>query len=113
MKFKIALLQVLPANNDQEENLEKGIRCCREAKARGADLVVFPELWNIGCAECPAGAQGMQAWEASAVDQDSQFVSSFRNLARELDLNIAITYLEKHSPKPRNSVSIINRRGEI
>jgi len=28
-------------------------------------------------------------------------------------LNIAFTYLEKHTPKLRNTVSIINRRGEI
>jgi len=37
----------------------------------------------------------------------------FRCSGSELELNIAITYLEAHQPMPRNTVSIINRRGEV
>lgn len=113
MKFTIALLQIVPEGNDQNKNLAKGIRYCKEAKVRGADLVVFPELWNIGFTPCPIDAPGRQAWEASAIDQTDDFFKSFVALARELDLNIAISYLEKHSPKPRNTVAIINGQGEV
>jgi predicted amidohydrolase len=113
MKFIIALLQIAPEGADLNKNLEKGTRYCRNAKARGADLVVFPELWSIGFSPCPVDAPGMQAWEDSAIDEKSQFFQGFVKLARELDLNIAITYLEKHSPKPRNTVAIINGQGEI
>jgi len=113
MKFTIALLQIAPVHNEQDKNLEKGIQYCRQAKARGADLAVFPELWNIGFASCPVDTSGKQAWEASAIDQKSQFFQGFIALARELDLNIAPTYLEKHSSKPRNTVSIINGHGEV
>jgi N-carbamoylputrescine amidase len=49
----------------------------------------------------------------SAIDRRSTFIERFAALARELDLNIAITYLEAHQPMPRNTVSIINRRGEV
>jgi len=42
------MLQIEPFGNDQSRNLTKGLESCREAKALGADLVVFPELWNIG-----------------------------------------------------------------
>lgn len=49
----------------------------------------------------------------SAIDQRSSFFQSFVALARELELNIAVTYLEAHQPMPRNTVSVINRRGEV
>ena len=113
MKFTIALLQIAPEGNDLKKNLEKGIRYCKAAKQRGADLVVFPELWSIGFAACPTDAAGMLAWGDSAIEQNSEFVQSFARLSRELDLNIAVTYLEKYQPKPRNTVSIINRQGEM
>lgn len=74
---------------------------------------VFPELWNIGSTPCPLDAVARQAWEAFAINQKSHFFREFVGLARELNLNSALTYLEKHAPKPRNTVSIINGRGEI
>ncbi|HYL61166.1 MAG TPA: carbon-nitrogen hydrolase family protein [Candidatus Methylomirabilis sp.] len=113
MKFTLALLQIAPLGSDQDKNLEKGIRSCREAKSRGADLAVFPELWSIGFVSCPLDSAGRQAWEARAINQDSRFFQEFVALARDLNLNIAITYLEEHAPKPRNTVSIINARGEV
>jgi len=113
MAFTVALLQIESFGMDQSRNLEKGLRCCRDAKLLGADLVVFPELWNIGCAQCPINAAGRQIWIASAIDHRSEFFRSFADLAKELDVNIAITYLEAHLPKPRNSASIINRGGAV
>ena len=113
MKFTLALLQIAPTQSNQDKNLEKGIRYCREAKRGGADLVVFPELWNIGFTPCPIDAAGRRAWESCAIDQKGQFFQEFVALARELRFNIAITYLAKHAPKPQNSVSIINGQGEV
>ena len=46
--FKVALLQLLAAGNDQEANLLKGDEACREAASLGADMALFPEMWNIG-----------------------------------------------------------------
>ena len=113
MKFTVALLQITPWGDDQNRNLAKGLEYCRKAKALGADLAVFPELWNIGFVSSLIGSEARQAWVDSAIDRRSTFLESFAALARELDLNIAITYLEAHQPMPRNSVSIINRRGEV
>jgi len=113
MKFTLALLQIAPARSNQDKNLEKGIQCCREAKRRGADLAVFPELWNIGFTPCPIDSAGRRAWESCAIDQKGQFFQEFVVLARELTFNVAITYLAKHAPKPRNTVSIINGQGEV
>lgn len=113
MTFTVALLQIEPFGMDQTRNLKKGLKHCRDAKSMGADLAVFPELWNIGCARCPIDAPGRQAWTASAIDRRSGFFLSFTALAKELGINIAVTYLEAHLPKPRNSVSIIDRSGEV
>jgi predicted amidohydrolase len=113
MKFTVALLQIAPLGNDQNRNLAKGLQYCREAKVMGADLAVFPELWNIGCALCPIDAAGRRSWTASAIDQRSEFFQKFVALARELGMSVAVTYLEAHQPKPRNTVSIINDKGEV
>ncbi len=46
--FSIALLQLTARENDQDANLHKGLDYCRQAAELGADLAIFPELWNIG-----------------------------------------------------------------
>lgn len=109
MNFNVALLQIAPGGNDWRRNLAKGLDFCRKAKALGADLVVFPELWSMGSARPP---RDLQRWIDSAVASDSGFVRAFMSLARELRLNIAISYLGTHRPKPKNTVSIINGQGE-
>ena len=45
-KLKIALLQIAPCKT-LEENLEKGIVCCRKAKERGANYGDSPDYFKI------------------------------------------------------------------
>ena len=45
--LKIGLLQITPCKN-LNENLEKGIMDCKKAKEKGADIVLFPEMWSNG-----------------------------------------------------------------
>lgn len=110
--LNVALLQMAPCGPDQAANLAKGEEYCRHAAAMGADIALFPEMWNIGYSfyESP---EGIEAWQAQAIGRDSAFMNHFRGLARELNMAIAITYLEKWPGLPRNSVSIIDRHGEI
>jgi predicted amidohydrolase len=112
MKFRVALLQICSLDNEAG-NLAKGIQACRDAKALGSDLCVFPELWNIGSAPAPHDPEGRRRWINAAIDQQSDFFQGFAALARDLEMNIAITYLQAHQPLPRNSVSILNCRGEV
>jgi predicted amidohydrolase len=113
VNFTVALLQIAPFGNDLSRNLQEGLKRCREAKSRGADFVVFPELWSIGATPYPTNNTGREPWGASALHRSSDFLLSFSALAADLSLNVAITYLEAHLPKPRNSVAIINASGEI
>lgn len=98
--FHVALLQLLPGNSP-EENLEKGCAYCRKAKALGAELALFPEMWSTG-----------YTLSGPAVGAESPFLSTFGALARELDMAIGITYLEEHTPLPRNTLTIFDRFGK-
>lgn len=53
-------------------------------------------------------------WQAQAITRDDAFVTHFRNLAKELNMAIALTYLERwDGAAPRNSVSLIDRHGQV
>lgn len=112
--LNVALLQMTACGNDQAANLRKGTAFCRKARAMGADVALFPEMWNVGyqffTEETP---EAKKAWAAQAVTADGPFVSHFRALARELEMAIALTYLQQWEGGPRNVLSLIDRHGEI
>jgi predicted amidohydrolase len=112
--MNVALLQMTALGFDQEANLAKGDAFCRQAKEFGADIALFPEVWNIGYTFFdPDRPESHQAWIAQAIDQESSFVRHFQALAQELDMAIALTYLQECPGAPRNAVSLIDRHGEI
>jgi len=112
--IKIALLQMTGCGNDQEASLAKGDTFCRRAKDMGADVALFPEMWSVGMTFFDPKLEGArQQWEALAVGLDDRFIAHFRRLAKELNMAVAITYLEKWAGRPRNSVSLIDRHGEV
>ncbi|HEX6383120.1 MAG TPA: carbon-nitrogen hydrolase family protein [Anaerolineae bacterium] len=126
--IKIALLQMLSCKTDQEANMRKGEVYCRSAQALGADIALFPEMWNIGytayhpkvwdraydSSNIDAEEQQLRAaWQAQAVGADDGFIMHFRRLAQELNMAIALTYLERWPLAPRNTVSLIDRNGAI
>ena len=106
MRLKIALLQLLPGKT-LDEQLKKGIEACRKAKEMGADVALFPEMWSDGY-YIP---QDEEELKALAISAGSDFVLSFRDLAKELEMAIGITYLEENDPRPLNSVIFFDRKG--
>ncbi|MFO8007195.1 MAG: carbon-nitrogen hydrolase family protein [Candidatus Brocadiia bacterium] len=112
--LKVGLLQMSSHGMDQDANLAKGEEFCRRASAMGADVALFPEMWSIGYTlPDPEDADAVADWRTRAIERDDAFVAHFRRLARELDMAIAITYLEATPDGPRNSVSLIDRKGQI
>ena len=106
MKIKLALLQLLPTGT-AEGNLRKGIAACEKAAGMGADIALFPEMWNVGY-DIPDDIGKLKKIAAA---RDSRFTSEFSLLAKRLGMAIAVTYLEGYAPLPRNSVTLFDIHG--
>jgi predicted amidohydrolase len=110
----IGLLQMSACGHDQAANQAKGEEFCRRGSAMGADIALFPEMWNVGYTFYDASEGDAQAaWQAQAIGQQDEFFTHFRGLAKELSMAIALTYLERWDGPPRGSVSLIDRHGEV
>ena len=106
MKLELALLQLLPGET-MDRQVQIGFAACREAKRQGADLALFPEMWSCGYTI----PEDPEALRALSVSRKSDFVKGFGDLAQELDMAIGITYLERHEPAPRNTLTLFDRHG--
>jgi len=105
--LKVALLQILPEKT-LKRNLLKGFEYCRKSKEMGADIALFPEMWSVGYTI----PENIAELKASAVSADSEFVNSFGELAKELNMAIGITFLEEYEPLPRNTLCLFDRFGK-
>ncbi len=103
-KLKLALLQLLPTGTE-DGNLKKGEKACREAAKMGADLALVPGMWSIG--------YDLRGYSSKAISSDGGFVGYFGVLAKELDMAVGITFLEAHHPRPRNTICLFDRHGEL
>ncbi|HEX3053412.1 MAG TPA: carbon-nitrogen hydrolase family protein [Aggregatilineaceae bacterium] len=113
MKLRVALLQMNPEET-LHANQIKGELYCRQAAALGADIALFPEMWSNGYRfPVLTDPAAVERWQSQAISRDHPLIEHFQNLARELNLAIAITYLETWYGGPRNSLSLIDRHGEI
>lgn len=104
--LKVALLQLMPTGN-LDGNLEKGLEACRKAKAMGADIALFPEMWSTGYT-VPTESTALHS---AAVSVNSDFIRHFACLAQELNMAIGVTMLEAYDPSPRNSLIVFDRFG--
>lgn len=102
MNLTVALVQLDPCPTEAQA-LAVGLVACRQARALGAEIVLFPELWNIGYA-LPSD---------QVLSLDSDFLRAFANEARVLGLIVAITFLEKTEGRPQNSVALFDKTGRL
>lgn len=105
--LKIALLQIAPTGTLQG-NLEKGLTACETARAQGADIALFPEMYSNGYR---LHGRPSAVWQAEAIEADSPFVNAFGEKAKALDMAIGITLLEKHGDGYRNTLVLFDRFG--
>ncbi len=105
--LKIALLQLVPCAT-LPENLNKGMEACKKAKCMGADIALFPEMWSNGYRIYD---RPLEEWTAEGILLEDDFVVSFGKLAKELNMAIGITLLERYEGGPRNTMVLIDRFG--
>lgn len=106
MRLKVALLQLLPGRS-LDEQLNIGKTACIKAKDMEADIALFPEMWSDGY-YLP---QEDGAVDKLAITKDCEFIVSFSQLAKELQMAIGITFLEKGNLKPLNSMILFDKDG--
>lgn len=120
--FNIAILQLDPIVNNQTLSLKIGLEACKKAKRLGADIAVFPEMWNIGYEFLFEGYLkdnvnislfDIKNWYAKAISVNDNYIKEFIKLARELNMAICLSFMEKTNEKPQNSTIIIDRNGKI
>jgi predicted amidohydrolase len=94
------------------------MEACREAKTAGADLALFPEMWSIGYTFPKQSLQDRaprfnpSEFAAVAEPADGAWVAAYRELAAELEMAIGVTYLERTSSGSRNTMSLLDARGD-
>ncbi|MFC0538804.1 carbon-nitrogen hydrolase family protein [Pelagicoccus mobilis] len=109
----VGLLQMMPVPGDAQANLEKADLFCRKAAENGADIVLMPEMWSNGYQWLPSLERAdVEPWKANAVAKDGPWVQHFSKLAKELDMAIGVTYLEKWDVAPRNTITLFDRHGK-
>ncbi|MEP7059201.1 MAG: carbon-nitrogen hydrolase family protein [Actinomycetota bacterium] len=105
--LNVALLQIPANGRNIASNLTTGLQACREASEAGADIALFPEMWNVGYELEP-----IDTLPDLAIDDGDGFLAAFADLAAELELAIAVTFLQRWSGPPRNTVVVFDRRGK-
>ena len=74
-----------------------------------ADIALFPEMWSSGYT-FPHNKEWL---EQNSISLNSKYVKQFSEISLKLNMAIAITLLEKHEPKPRNTVCLFDRHGKL
>lgn len=103
-QFRIAVVQQKSVGGDCAGNTAMGLARMEEAKALGADLILFPECYLTGYV--------LPIANADALSDDSAYLAQFRAKANELSLGVVMTAFTKGACKPRNTAFLFGRAGE-
>jgi predicted amidohydrolase len=115
---KVASLSFIPKKWDKKANLATIDKMAREATANGAKIIITSEgaldgyLINEVLEKKEREKWDRKFWEI-AESVDDQGVMMIRALARELEVDIVLGFLERDGEILYNSCAWINARGEI
>ena len=102
----LATIQFSPVPLNPAANLERMSLLVAEASARGAKLIVFPELASTGYVEHPD-------LHSLAEDVGGTTVRALRNLSRRHGVYLAAGFVEWHAGHVYNSLSFSTPSGEV
>ncbi|NIM95430.1 MAG: carbon-nitrogen family hydrolase [Anaerolineales bacterium] len=103
--MRVASIQIPVINGDKSANLDLAAERIRMAKS--ADLVILPELWNIGFLSFDAYIQ-------EAEEKDGPTFGMLRNLAKEVGAYLHTgSFVEKDGDQYFNSSYVLSPHGEI
>ncbi len=107
--IKVAAVQMSMTNN-VHENIEKAERLVRLAAADAANIILLPELFEnlYFCQE-----RNYDYYKLATSVEENPAVSRFKEVAKELNVVLPISFYEKHINSIYNSVAVIDADGEI
>lgn len=121
--FQVALVQKEALPNNPEENQKRMVHWIEEAKAKGADLVLFPEMWSNGYAPPFPGAfddplhpdfeAERRRWFSQAVTMESPYVRAAQEAAARCQIGVCATFLGYAEEKYQNMAILVDRQGRI
>lgn len=121
--FRVAIVQCM-ASSSIDKNTETAKNYMREAKAQGADMVLFPECFLTSytfpevCRELRPVEEienqpDFLRWNRRAITEDEEHFQEIQACARELGIGVVITAFSKGVRLPRNTAWILDRDGEV
>ena len=101
----VASIQMAVVENDKQGTIDKAVENVR--RARGADLIILPELWNIGF-------MSFDRYMPEAEDRNGPTLTTLRELAKDMGIHLHTgSFVEKDGDKYYNSSYLISPEGEI
>jgi len=105
MLVTISLAQIDVARGQPEENLEKARRWVAEARRRGSDIIIFPELWASG--------YDLPNADRYAAPLGEGIFAQVADLARQHGIYITGSLLEAREGRVYNTAPLFDPRGEL
>jgi predicted amidohydrolase len=103
--MQVASVQLSVVENNKSATIDKAVETIR--RARGADLIVLPELWNIGF-------MSFDRYVPEAEERSGPTLAALRGVARELSAHIHTgSFVEKERDQHFNSSYLLSPQGEI
>jgi predicted amidohydrolase len=103
--MRIASIQLKVIEESKDKSLEHASRMVRQCQ--GADLILLPELWNIGF-------MSFDRYREEAETQEGPTLTLLRFLARELCCYLHTgSFVEKRGDRFYNSSFLLNPNGEV
>ncbi len=108
-KVTVAAVQMY-CNRSREENLEAAERAVRDAAARGAQVILLPELFETWyfCQERNYSSYGL-----AMTLEENPAVQRLRRVAEELRVVLPVSFFERDGNVTYNSIAVIDADGSV
>ena len=123
-KISIAAVQAAPVLFGTSETLNRFEHWLNEAKAAGADLVVFPETFLGGYpkgvdfgarvgSRNPEGRELFRLYYENAFAQEGEAFGKVQSMVKDAQINVVVGLVEQVGDTLHCAASTLNREGEI
>lgn len=103
--MRVASIQMSVVEGDKEKTIARALE--NITRAADADLVVLPEIWNVGF-------MSFDRYESEAEDREGPTLTALRQAAREVDVFLHTgSFVEKDGDDYFNSSYLLSPEGDI